>query len=664
MLRYLQPGTRLIAVIVLISFLQLFHSGDLFLVSAYTVLILTFSLFHRGIRQPIFLFSIFTSGLGYFLGIWAFYSAGGMNDTHTLSIFKFTPEGFRYGICTGLRMSASTALGLAFLVSTPIHELHAAIPFQCLKRPMLEWLRLIQILKVDFLCTARSLRIRGFRIRSLLSVMIQLDVEQLKRNIEAFIAVSMQLFMRMMRLSAESQITIYAHYNKPYLDSRLTNNPHALTASNVKVLVDSKEGFAVKAEKLNLQRGKIALVIGKDKAGKTTLLQALSGVAQEKDQIVEGDITIHGIHVSAFTSLEDWSGFVRYVADDPNLSILGLTVKQELMIMSNGDLDRAMKCAKLMGIFNHGLFYKSVTALSGGQQARLMIASALASTANVLILDNLFGYIDKEGRTQLKSALQQLFKNAPEKNVILADYDQDFPGDVLIGCQNGLVRVYELSKKKDRQFMEDHGFKEVSWKIKSNVKLGETIASLKEATISIDGFKVLENFSIAIQRGERILLRGPNGSGKTTAMLALAGAIPVSPKRARWIKNGLRVGYAFQNARLQFVTQTVEEELWFGRDCRDNEFELWLQKWLPLVGLNGNEMISDLHYRDAKLLSVLSVSFGYDLVIFDEPTAGIDNEAINIIKNIIETLINEGKTIVVVSHDSRLKDFASRIIRF
>lgn len=169
---------------------------------------------------------------------------------------------------------------------------------------------------------------------------------------------------------------------------------------------------------------------------------------------------------------------------------------------------------------------------------------------------------------------------------------------------------------------------------------------------------------------------GASGSGKTTLIeminaliIPTKGNIEVGSKvicKTRNIKdvNSLRhkIGLVFQNPEEQFFCNTVRKEIEFGIKCFNKNIEnteKHVKDALLMVGLNDSYLERDplsLSNGEKRKVAIASIlAFNPKVIIFDEPTIGLDTQSKNNLIKIIKLLKNRyQKTIIIVSHDTDL----------
>lgn len=190
---------------------------------------------------------------------------------------------------------------------------------------------------------------------------------------------------------------------------------------------------------------------------------------------------------------------------------------------------------------------------------------------------------------------------------------------------------------------------------------------------------VLSNINLEIGEGEVVAIMGDNGAGKTTLVKHLNGLI--KPTRGAVYIDGVKtsdvgvstlarkVALVFQYPEKMFFSESVYEEVAFALKNFGFEerlinrivektlktFWLWEYRDRSPFTLSGGEQ------RRLALASVLSWDPKY--IVLDEPTAGQDAIQREILTHLIRRKIDEGKTIILVSHDVEfIADFSPRTI--
>ncbi|MBE7718450.1 energy-coupling factor ABC transporter ATP-binding protein [Lacrimispora indolis] len=187
------------------------------------------------------------------------------------------------------------------------------------------------------------------------------------------------------------------------------------------------------------------------------------------------------------------------------------------------------------------------------------------------------------------------------------------------------------------------------------------------------GKQVLKEINITVRKGERIVVLGSNGAGKSTCFLNLNGVY--RPDSGRILYRGqeigkkdlnqLRknVGIVFQDADNQIIASTVSAEVSFGpMNLKLPRDEVKQRVEDALEYMNLTEMRDrPPHYLsggEKKRVSIADIiAMESEVVIFDEPTASLDPVNVEILEGILDKMNKVGKTLLISTHDV---DFAYR----
>ncbi|OIO36715.1 MAG: nickel ABC transporter ATP-binding protein [Candidatus Omnitrophica bacterium CG1_02_44_16] len=204
--------------------------------------------------------------------------------------------------------------------------------------------------------------------------------------------------------------------------------------------------------------------------------------------------------------------------------------------------------------------------------------------------------------------------------------------------------------------------------------MDDIIFELKDVNFSYLGkYPALWDINITIKRGEKISVIGANGSGKSTLLHMLDGLIFPDKGIIRAFGKELRegdlndagfsrnfrksVGLVFQNPDIQLFCPTVREDIIFGPlqlGASKIEIEKCLEELTAMLG------ITDLLDRSPHQLSIgerrkvaiaTTLIIGPDVLLLDEPTAGLDPLTTRHIIDLLNLASSSGKTIITSTHD-------------
>lgn len=450
---------------------------------------------------------------------------------------------------------------------------------------------------------------------------------------------------------------------------------------------------------LTVKQGDFLLLCGKSGSGKSTLLRNLKAEVAPLG-ISEGEILFDGSKLC--DKGDESAAKIGFVFQSPENQIVTDTVRHELAfglenlgLPSNVIRRRVAETANFFGIDDW--FFKKVSDLSGGQKQILNLASIVAMQPELVLLDeptsqldpvasknflNLLerlntelgmtvvmcehnleevldittkvGYMD-EGRCTVFSSPEEFAKEIP----MISGFSSALPASVTIAKKLGFEEM-PLSVRKARELLHSSGIS-----LKTPVKNGsvETPAVISASDIwfrySSNGGFILKGTSIDIKKGEIHSIVGGNGSGKSTLLKVLSGIKKYSMGKIKKAKDAGRCAMLMQDPKTLFVCDTVMEEF---KELQQ-KFSYSDEDIFRLSDIFGITHLMDRHPYDISGGEMQKTAFVKllltkpDILLLDEPTKGVDAEFKQEIAKYLAMLKNDGKAIILVTHDL---DFAAR----
>ncbi len=214
----------------------------------------------------------------------------------------------------------------------------------------------------------------------------------------------------------------------------------------------------------------------------------------------------------------------------------------------------------------------------------------------------------------------------------------------------GRVRALKRLREERRERQSAPG--KVNLLIDEGARSGALVAELKSVSFSYDDNQIVRDFSTTIMRGDKIGVIGPNGIGKTTLLRILLGQLEPQDGKVR-LGTNLQVAYFDQLRHQLDEEQTVQENVGDGGDTvqiggRSKHVIGYLQEFLfsperartPVRFLSGGE-------RNRVLLARLFARPA-NVIVLDEPTNDLDAETLEMLE---ERLVAYEGTLLLVSHD-------------
>lgn len=195
-----------------------------------------------------------------------------------------------------------------------------------------------------------------------------------------------------------------------------------------------------------------------------------------------------------------------------------------------------------------------------------------------------------------------------------------------------------------------------------------------------DGTQTLKNINIEIEKGEKVAIIGPNGAGKSTLFSHFnglteptSGCVKIEGKAISFEKDELlkvrqKVGIVFQDPNDQLFAPTVKEDIAFGPmnlGLSYGEVEKRVEDALKMVGMENYEDKTPHHLSGGqqKRIAIAGIiAMKPEIMILDEPTAGLDPDGVEKVLNIMNQLNKEGMTLIISSHDiDMISKYADKI---
>lgn len=471
----------------------------------------------------------------------------------------------------------------------------------------------------------------------------------------------------------------------------------------------NKENFALQNVNLSINSGDFVVVCGQSGSGKTTLLRMLKKeIAPYGEK--QGAVYYKGEDVE---KLDDKISAqkIGFVFQKPDQQIVTDKVWHELAfgLESLGyDSDyirlRVGEMANYFGITS--LFRKKTTELSGGQKQLMNLASVMAMSPDVIILDEPTSQLDpitaNDFITTLKKIndelgltviiiehrLQEVFPIA-DKVAVMEDgkvicYDtprnvceklsnhpmsQGFPSAVRIWQKSGSKGECPLTVKEGRNFI-NLNFSERKLPLRNTIPNTEDIITLKDVFFRYEkgGNDILSGTNLSIKKGEHFCILGGNGSGKTTTLKILAGLL--KPYRGKVIIdnnkmtkkttadfNRLGVAMLPQNPESVFLKSRVIDdytELCKIKGIEKSDYEDKINSVAEKLGIKD---LLENHPYDLSGGEIQKCALGKVLIsepkilLLDEPTKGVDAYSKIALSKILQEIKSGGVTIITVTHD-------------
>jgi energy-coupling factor transport system ATP-binding protein len=483
-----------------------------------------------------------------------------------------------------------------------------------------------------------------------------------------------------------------------------------ITFSRVSLVYPTSTTTILEDLSFEIAEGEMVLVIGSTGTGKSSLLRLINGlVPHHTGGILAGDISVDGISTQLVRPGE-LAHLVGIVGQNPAQGFVADIVEEELAfgmetlnIAPDLMRKRVEEILDLLALSH--LRNRAISTLSGGEQQRLAIGSALVMNPKVLVLDEPTSALDPIAAEEVLSILHRLVHDL-SLTVVIAEHrlervigfadriihiagdgsaEINLPEEILktstiappivhLARALGLSDV-GLSVRDVRRMTEDIRERGKDIEV-NNDRTGAIAISTKNLSLSYGDKKALNNVSTQIYSGEIVALMGRNGAGKSTLLTTLvglnkdaSGSSEISGVKSGDLKGKVRretVGFIPQEPSDLLYCQSVADECQQGD--KDNQsspgstFAL-LQRIVPSINPETHPRDLSEGQRLALALAIV-LTAQPQVLILDEPTRGLDYQSkallVGLLKNFAKVL---NRSVLIATHDVELvAELCDRVI--
>ncbi|MCQ2485416.1 MAG: ATP-binding cassette domain-containing protein [Clostridia bacterium] len=448
---------------------------------------------------------------------------------------------------------------------------------------------------------------------------------------------------------------------------------------------------------LSIDGGEFILLCGKSGCGKTTLLRQLKKELAPHGE-KSGKIYIDG-QKSDEMPLRESAEKVGFVMQNPDLQIVTDKVWHELAFgLENLGLDTAeirLRTAEMVSYFGiNEWFNKKTNELSGGQKQMLNLASVMAMHPDILILDEPTSQLDPIAAENFLFTLSKINRELGT-TVILTEQrlEEAFAyADRIVVMDNGGIAFDGTPEKVGEKLstlptflksaaptamrifnrVGDSGVCPVTVRDgrgwlrgkeceKEFIFEEKTVSEKKAVELKDICFRynknekdILKNLSLKIPEKSFFAILGGNGAGKTTLMKIISsllapysGKVKIFGQKPK--KCETKIAVLPQDVQAIFTEKTVMLDL---KSTEKNEEKIMrISKQLYIENLLNKHPfdLSGGEQQRAALAKVLLCE--PKILLFDEPTKGMDAEFKNVFASVIRSLVESGCTVIMISHD-------------
>lgn len=464
---------------------------------------------------------------------------------------------------------------------------------------------------------------------------------------------------------------------------------------------EEKNILAVDNVSFSVGDGELVAVLGHNGSGKSTLAKLINGLGLPDD----GDIVVFGKNTRSDDLWEirkscgmvfqnpDSQIVASIVAEDIAFGLENTGVETEKM---EGIIDDALEIVGMSGFKEH-----STQNLSGGQKQKIAIAGIFAMKPKCIILDEATAMLDPVGRESVLKTVLHLRERFGISVIMITHFiDEAALCDKVYVMNDGkivmegktrdvLTRGEELVKigleepfyvelaerlglKKRLYTTEEFAkaalpfVKKEKSVITKNEKKSNTVLSVKGVYYKYDREPVIKNISFDVKEGSFTVIMGHTGSGKSTLLRNLNGLYKAQRGEILFKGKNIgeyddicsKIGIVFQNPDNQLFEETVLKEVMFGGlniGMSLAEAEENAKSALDAVGFSMEKIEKspfELSGGEKKRVTIAAaLIMKPEILVLDEPCAGLDPQGRRDIKNCIKKIRQERDlSVIMVTH--------------
>jgi energy-coupling factor transport system ATP-binding protein len=487
-----------------------------------------------------------------------------------------------------------------------------------------------------------------------------------------------------------------------------------LSFEKVSYRYDGMEDWALRGVDLTVAEGEYVLVAGASGSGKSTFCRLATGLAPHfHGGDLNGRVLVDGLDTRE-VPVSRLFGHVGLVFQNIDAQLFNRTVEDELgfglevLGLEPGEIEKRRQWVS--DVLKLGpLLERSPHQLSGGEKQRVVLGAILALRPRLLLLDEPFAHLDPEGSAGLRSLLKTLRGEGPAVVVVehrlqevVADVDrlvifhqgrltadgpprqvlkQELTGyglnlPPLVGLFRAwgldgpppltpLEAIQLLASEPPRQFFptETNNPREGA-PLSSRNPEAVPVVEIQDLWFGYPNQEILKGVKFHLRPGECAAILGRNGAGKTTLIKHLNGLLKPSRGTVLVLGRDTRVakthelargvGFAWQNPNDQLFQTSVREEVLIGPRTLKAYDPSWCERLFKRFGLGPLLERSPFRLSEGEKKRVAfatALAARPEIVILDEPTAGQDEPFRRELGWLIRELREEGKTVLLVTHD-------------
>ncbi len=454
-----------------------------------------------------------------------------------------------------------------------------------------------------------------------------------------------------------------------------------IRVENLSYTYPSYERSALRSVSFDVEPGECVLLTGESGCGKSTLIRCLNGLIPHfHGGVPSGNVIVNGRDVFE-QPVRETGLSVGSVFQDPEVQFFALHVDEEVAfgLEQRGIRQKKMEHIVPRSLSRMGLLelkHRSIFALSGGEKQRVALAAVTSHNPPVLVLDEPSASLDPGGIRSLRELLEML--KAAGHTIIIAEhrlYWLEGLVDRLLVMHSGSLVFDGVSEKlnnpefRDRMGLRACNLDELFVGQEDKIARGNEYRLAAEDVRYRYGRKlpdVLAGVNLELTGGEVAGLIGPNGCGKSTFARCLCGLL--EPTNGRFILNGRVVrgrdrlaecGMVLQRCETQLALPTVRAEVSASQTIsaakKQDDFSVKkIMRQLDVADYADHHPLALSGGQKQRVAVAAAIARGARLLVFDEPTTGMDGKHLREFVALVKGLRRRGVAQLLLTHDFEL----------
>ena len=431
---------------------------------------------------------------------------------------------------------------------------------------------------------------------------------------------------------------------------------------------------------LYIAKGEVVLLCGESGCGKTTLTRLINGLIPHYfEGELLGEVLINGKDIKQ-RQLYETAENVGSVFQNPRSQFFNVDTNSELAFSCENQglpiheimdrMEKTIEHLKISDLMNRNIFN-----LSGGEKQKIACGCVHTASPEIIVLDEPSSNLDSQATMALAEIIAHW--KSEGKTVVIAEhrlyYLRDIADRMMLMHEGKIEREFDRNEMAalPQTELSEFGLRQFSLSelINSGVSAKKSAEKTPPGQIELidfhfhykNGLHALNIDSLFLPQGQIIVVIGKNGAGKSTFSRCLCG-LPKKFKGTAKIngkvyrkKDLLANTYmVMQDVNHQLFTESVLDEITLSMKEENTAKAESILDSLNLLSLEDRHPMSLSGGQKQRVAIGSAVASEREIIIFDEPSSGLDLRHMEQVSQNIKALKAMGKTQVIVSHDLEL----------